>query len=239
MAFEQTIERRALGLDSDGRTPRRNGARSNPGKPRPGLSPGLTRILDVFIAGLALAFLAPLMVIVALICRLSDPGPVFYGQLRCGRGGRMFRCLKFRSMVVDADRRLEDLLNADPAARAEWAATHKLINDPRITPIGRFLRKSSLDELPQLINVLRGDMSLVGPRPIVPGEIIHYGRYIAHYNQVLPGITGMWQVSGRSETNYRRRVALDLLFIRRRSLYLYLRILLLTVPAVLLRRGAY
>ena len=239
MAFEQAIERNVLGLDTDGCAPRRNEARSNTGRPRRDLSPGLTRAIDVCIAGLALVFLAPLMGIIALICRLSDPGPVFYGQLRCGKGGRMFRCLKFRSMVVDADRRLEDLLNSDPAARAEWTATHKLISDPRITPVGRFLRKSSLDELPQLINVLRGDMSLVGPRPIVPGEIIHYGRYIAQYYLVLPGITGMWQVSGRSETNYRRRVALDLLFIRRRSLYLYTKILVLTVPAVLLRKGAY
>ena len=142
-------------------------------------------------------------------------------------------------MVVDADERLKRLLEMDPAARSEWKLTHKLRNDPRITKLGRFLRKSSLDELPQLINVLRGEMSLVGPRPIVHSEIVHYGRWFSSYCSVRPGITGVWQVSGRNDTSYRRRVAMDHLYARNNSLRLYLWVMLMTMPAVLSRRGSY
>ena len=142
-------------------------------------------------------------------------------------------------MCVDADARLRHVLETDPAACAEWDATHKLQNDPRITMVGRLLRKSSLDELPQLINVLRGDMSLVGPRPIVDAEVVRYGRHFAAYCAVRPGVTGLWQVARRHDTTYRRRVACDLLYRRARSIRLYFRILVLTVPSVIMARGAY
>ena len=207
--------------------------------PQPRVKNAMIRTIDIVVASVALVFISPLMIVVAVLCRLQDSGPVIFAQSRCGRGGQMFKCLKFRSMVVDADVRLAKLLESDPDARAEWTSTHKLVKDPRVTGLGRFLRKSSIDELPQLINVLRGEMSLVGPRPIVTGEIGRYGHYMDDYNSVLPGITGLWQVSGRSDTDYRRRVALDVLFIRKRSLGLYLYILFMTVPAVLLRKGAH
>lgn len=198
----------------------------------------MTRLLDTILAAIALIFLAPLLIVIAIVCRLQDGGPSLFAQRRQGQNGRIFPCYKFRSMVVDADVRLAALLETDPAARIEWELTHKLLKDPRITPWGQFLRKSSLDELPQLFNVLKGEMSLVGPRPIVAAEIERYGRFIAEYNSVLPGITGLWQVSGRSDTNYHRRVALDVLYIRKRSLKLYLYILVMTVPAVIMRKGA-
>ena len=141
-------------------------------------------------------------------------------------------------MVIDAESRLAALLLHDPAAREEWQDNHKLRRDPRITSVGRFLRSSSLDELPQLINFLRGDMALVGPRPIVAAELMKYGHYIDHYFAVRPGLTGLWQVSGRSSTTYRRRVAMDVVYARNRCLVLQFRILLMTLPSVLLRRGA-
>ena len=142
-------------------------------------------------------------------------------------------------MGVDAPDRLAAVLAEDPEARACWERDHKLKNDPRITPIGGFLRRSSLDELPQLINVLRGDMSIVGPRPITMVEAERYGRYIVEYVSVAPGITGLWQISGRNDVSYRRRVALDVAFARSRSLPLYVKIAVMTVPAVLFARGSY
>jgi lipopolysaccharide/colanic/teichoic acid biosynthesis glycosyltransferase len=189
--------------------------------------------------GLALlAFVLPLMLLIAGAVALQDGGPILFRHRRIGRHGRTFHCLKFRSMAVDADARLQELLASDPAARAEWARDHKLRRDPRITPLGAFLRKTSLDELPQLINVLRGDMNLVGPRPIVEAEVVRYGRRIRSYQAVRPGITGLWQVSGRNDVAYRTRVALDTLYARRRSVALDLWILVRTVPAVLLRQGS-
>jgi lipopolysaccharide/colanic/teichoic acid biosynthesis glycosyltransferase len=152
---------------------------------------------------------------------------------------REFKCLKFRSMRTNAAELLAKLLENDAAARAEWAADHKLKNDPRITRLGLFLRKTSLDELPQLINVLRGDMSLVGPRPIVRAEVEKYGKSMRHYTSRLPGITGLWQVKGRNDVSYRRRVALDRMFARKFSPLLYASILIQTVPAVVLRKGSY
>jgi Undecaprenyl-phosphate galactose phosphotransferase WbaP len=199
----------------------------------------LLRLLDIIVASAALVFFAPLMVLVALVVWLQDGGPVFFAQRRVGFQGRTFRCFKFRTMVVDADRRLEELLRSDPEARREWEADHKLRKDPRITRLGEFLRKSSLDELPQIFNVLRGDMSVVGPRPITDAEICRYGRWFRYYRAVRPGMTGMWQVSGRNEVDYRRRVALDVLYVKRRSLVCNLGILLRTIPAVLLRSGSY
>lgn len=196
------------------------------------------RMLDFAGAVGLLIFFLPLMALVALLITLGG-GPAIFAHRRLGQGGRMFSCYKFRSMHVDAEERLTRLLEADPAAREEWARDHKLKHDPRVTPLGRFLRASSLDELPQLWNVLRGDMSLVGPRPIVMAEAPKYGRRIQSYFQCRPGLTGLWQVSGRNDVSYRRRVALDVLYARRRSFRLDLALLLATVPAVLLSRGSY
>ncbi len=197
------------------------------------------RALDIVTASAALIFFLPLMLIIAALIFLQDGEAPLFSQLRIGRGGGRFPCLKFRSMVVDADRRLPEILAHNESARAEWAHDHKIRNDPRITRLGSLLRKSSLDELPQLINVLRGEMSMVGPRPIVDAETSRYGRRFRSYCSVPPGITGLWQVSGRNNTSYRRRVALDHLFARRRSVGIYLRILVMTAPAVLARRGSY
>ncbi len=185
-----------------------------------------------------LLFVLPLMLITAAAILMQDGGPVVFKHRRIGRGGRVFYCFKFRSMAVDAEARLNDLLARDPAARAEWARDQKIRRDPRITRLGSFLRKTSLDELPQLVNVLRGEMNLVGPRPIVEAEAARYGRRIRSYQAVRPGITGLWQVSGRNDVAYSTRVALDTLYARRRSVGLDLWNLIRTVPAVLLRQGS-
>lgn len=197
------------------------------------------RLLDLVLAATALIFALPLLAALALAIKLQDGGPILYKHVRLGRHGRRFVCLKLRTMVQDAQARLEALLAADPDARRMWTSERKLKNDPRVTRLGRFLRKSSLDELPQLFNVLRGDMSLVGPRPIVDDEAVNYGRRLHHYSAVRPGITGLWQVSGRSDTSYRRRVALDVLYVRSRCIRLDLSILILTIRTVLSGEGSY
>jgi lipopolysaccharide/colanic/teichoic acid biosynthesis glycosyltransferase len=197
------------------------------------------RATDIAVAGVTILFILPLLVMISVIVWLQDGGAPIYAQERIGRGGRVFRCYKFRSMVVDSRARLERLLTESAEAREEWERDHKLRRDPRITPIGGFLRKSSLDELPQLFNVLGGTMSLVGPRPIVAAEVARYGRRIIHYYAVRPGITGLWQISGRNDVSYRRRVALDCAYVKHRSLMMDLKILTATVPMVLLRRGSY
>jgi undecaprenyl-phosphate galactose phosphotransferase len=193
--------------------------------------------LDVAMAATLLALTAPLMLAIAWQIR-RDGGPALFRHQRIGAHGRSFPCMKFRTMHVDADALLADILARDPAAASEWEASQKLKDDPRITPIGQVLRRTSLDELPQLINVLRGEMSLVGPRPIVAAEVRFYGRHIADYYQARPGITGLWQVSGRSDTSYPRRVELDVWYVRNWVLWHDIAILLKTVPAVLFRRGA-
>ena len=206
---------------------------------RAAVRPAVKRLFDIAGALALLAALLPMLLVIAALVR-ADGGPVLFAHERVGRGGRRFGCLKFRSMVVDSAERLEALLAADPEARAEWDASRKLKRDPRVTAIGRFLRSSSLDELPQLINVLRGEMSLVGPRPVVAAELTaHYGAAAEHYLSVRPGITGLWQVSGRSDTSYAQRVALDVRYATNPSLLEDVRILLRTPAAVLLRRGAY
>ena len=206
---------------------------------RAALRPALKRMLDLLGAGALLVLAAPVFLLLAWLVR-RDGGPAFFGQERVGLHGARFRCLKFRSMVTDSQARLEALLAADPAARAEWAATRKLKRDPRVTLIGAFLRKTSLDELPQLINVLRGEMSLVGPRPVPAAELAeHYGAAAGHYMSVKPGITGPWQISGRNDTSYDQRVALDVQYAIRPSLWRDIGILLRTPAVVLLRRGAY
>ncbi len=197
------------------------------------------RVLDMSVATLLLFILAPVFALLTLAVWINDGGPAFYGQTRIGRHGRSFRCWKFRSMVTDSDAVLAKVLALSAEARAEWARDHKLRSDPRITWIGRFLRSSSLDELPQIWNVLRGEMSLVGPRPIVVAEVGRYGARFHDYCTCRPGITGLWQVSGRNDTSYRRRVAIDAVYARRATLWLDLSILARTIPAVLLRRGSY
>ena len=202
------------------------------------LDVSIQRGMDIVIALLALLFVLPLLLLVAIAVLAEDGGPIFFFHRRIGRDGKPFHCWKFRSMAVDAEARLAELLAADPAARVEWARNHKLRNDPRVTRIGRFLRRSSLDELPQLFNVLHGTMSLVGPRPIVDAEISHYGHRFRHYCAVKPGITGLWQISGRSDVDYRTRVALDCLYAKSRRPMLNLWIIVFTIPAVLAGRGS-
>ena len=197
------------------------------------------RALDIVVSLAAIVALAPLLIAIGAMIKLRNPGPALFAHRRIGRGGRTFACLKFRTMVVDAELRLRALLASDPAARAEWARDHKLRDDPRIISGGGFLRRASLDELPQLFNVLRGEMSIVGPRPIVETEIQRYGRYFASYCAVRPGITGLWQVSGRNDVSYRRRVACDVSYARSKSVRQDIKLILLTLPPVLLAKGSY
>jgi lipopolysaccharide/colanic/teichoic acid biosynthesis glycosyltransferase len=206
---------------------------------RPFLVEAFWRALDVAISLMAMVALAPVAIIVSTLIKLQDGGPILFGQERIGRDGRRFRCWKFRSMHPDAEVHLAVLLASDSGLRRQWELHRKLKDDPRITPLGDFLRRSSLDELPQLLNILRGDMSVVGPRPIVASEIVCYDRWFRYYVAVKPGLTGLWQVSGRNDVSYRRRIAMDRFFYRAHSIGLYLAILLATVPAVLMRRGSY
>ncbi len=197
------------------------------------------RICDVIIVSVGVLLASPLLLFIAAAIRWGSPGPILYSQERIGRHGRRFRAWKFRSMVPNADQVLNDLLASDPVLRAEWAADHKLKNDPRITWIGKFLRKTSLDELPQLWNIFKGEMSLVGPRPIVEAEIEKYGDHYEQYVAVTPGLTGLWQISGRNKTTYEQRIEFDAYYVRNWSLWLDLHILVSTVRVVLLREGAF
>ena len=193
--------------------------------------------LDLTVAAALLALIWPVMAMIALAVR-ADGGPALFRHRRLGAGGKTFDCLKFRSMCTDADAVLRAALLADPALADEWRCTQKLRHDPRVTTVGRLLRATSLDELPQLFNVLRLEMSLVGPRPIVESERAKYGDDIASYLAVRPGLTGLWQVSGRSNTSYRRRVELDVQYVETWTNWLDLVILFRTIPAVLAREGA-
>jgi Undecaprenyl-phosphate galactose phosphotransferase WbaP len=195
--------------------------------------------MDVVLALAALTVALPLGLLIAAGIRLETGGPVLFSHLRVGRGGRRFRVWKFRSMVENADAVLAYHLEREPALRAEWLLSHKLKRDPRVTRAGRLLRRSSLDELPQLWNVLRGEMSLVGPRPIVEEEISKYGAEYALYAQVRPGLTGLWQVSGRNDTSYRERCELDSRYIRDWSLWLDARVCYKTLRVVVSGTGAY
>jgi len=205
---------------------------------RPSSSGFLKRATDIALALVAIVFFSPALLLLALIVRFSDGGPSIFRQDRIGRYGKTFTCYKFRSMNVNAQEQLERLLKNDPKARASWHATQKLDHDPRITPFGKLLRKSSLDELPQLLNVLKGEMSIVGPRPIIQSEIPRYKESFEDYCQVRPGLTGLWQVSGRSETSYDERVALDVSYVRNQSYFEDWRIIVMTIPAVLFSNGA-
>ena len=194
--------------------------------------------INQLVALLLLALLSPLMLVIAVLIAQRDGLPILFGHYRVGLGGKLFRCYKFRSMYRDSSQMLTELLRTDAAARAEWERDCKLTDDPRVTPVGRFLRRTSLDELPQLLNVLRGEMCLVGPRPITVAELTRYGSVRWDYLSVLPGVTGLWQVSGRSNTSYDERVSLDLEYIDKRSPWLDLKILLKTVKVVVARDGA-
>ena len=206
---------------------------------RPQTSDLAKRTLDILGASALLLVLAPVLLVLVALLRATSPA-VFYRHMRVGLRGRPFACLKLCSMRTDGDELLKELLGADPAARQEWQLSRKLRDDPRITPIGRFLRSTSLDELPQLFNVLRGEMSLVGPRPVVARELEEFygpdGTQL--YCSVRPGLTGLWQISGRSDTSYQQRVELDARYVRERSLGMDVGILLRTPVAVLRRDGA-
>ena len=195
------------------------------------------RLLDVVGAVLAMTVFLPALIAIYLALLLSGVEPVF-AQWRVCQDGRLFRCFKFRSMVRNADQVLADFLDANPAAKDEWRRSFKLSEDPRVTGFGAFLRRTSLDELPQLFNVLRGEMSLVGPRPIVPEEIERYGDKIHDYYRCRPGLTGLWQVSGRNLVSYPERVRLDAFYAGKQSLWLDIAILFRTVGVVLSGRGA-
>ncbi len=197
------------------------------------------RCFDIAMCALGLVVIVPVLFFVGLAIYIDSPGPIFFAHQRVGRGGKLFPCYKFRSMVVDAEKQLNSYLKEHPEAQAEWNKDFKLKDDPRITRVGKFLRKTSLDELPQLINVIRGEMSLVGPRPIVEAEISRYKEFIHDYYLVPPGITGMWQVNGRSDTTYDERVEMDSWYVRNWSVWIDLIYLFKTVKVVFLRKGAY
>jgi exopolysaccharide production protein ExoY len=202
---------------------------------------GLTskRFVDIVIALSGIVLLAPLLIICFVATVVTSPGPALFRHKRVGFNGRYFDCLKFRTMVTDAPERLRQLLESDPIAAAEWAANRKLHYDPRVTAIGAILRKSSLDELPQLFNVLRGDMSIIGPRPVTEEELVRYLTSIGDYLACRPGITGLWQVSGRSTTTYNKRVACDTFYARNWSMALDAKILIITIPSLLVSDSAY
>jgi len=196
------------------------------------------RTFDITVASILLLLALPAMFFITILMISGDRGPVLFSHERIGHKGRRFRCLKFRSMVTNSQEALARHLEANPQARAEWEASQKLREDPRITRLGAFLRATSLDELPQLINVIRGDMSLVGPRPIVQDEVIRYASEITYYVSTRPGITGLWQVSGRSDVDYERRVQLDAQYVREWSFVGDIIIMLRTIKVVLLRTGS-
>lgn len=197
------------------------------------------RGFDIFVASVALLFLCPIFLMLMALVKFSDGGSVFYGHSRIGHSGRPFRCLKFRTMREDGDRVLKEYLEANPSAYEEWRATRKLQHDPRVTTVGGVLRKLSLDELPQLINIIRGEMSIVGPRPVVEDELELYDAAAHYYLRTRPGLTGLWQVSGRNDVSYESRVALDSHYVENWSLITDLKIIGMTVPAVCLSRGSY
>jgi exopolysaccharide production protein ExoY len=197
------------------------------------------RIVDIAIALCGIVLLTPLFVFCYVAIAGFSTGPVLFRHRRVGFNGRQFECLKFRTMAVDAPERLRRHLENQPEAAAEWIATRKLRNDPRVTAIGAVLRKSSLDELPQLFNVLRGEMSIVGPRPVTEEELGRYSDAIGAYYSCRPGITGLWQVSGRSTTTFQRRVVLDSYYAHHWSMLLDAKIIIATIPAVCLTDAAY
>jgi Undecaprenyl-phosphate galactose phosphotransferase WbaP len=200
---------------------------------------GIKRFMDLVIVITGGIILLPLLLLISLLVKLSSSGPVLYGHTRLGMNGRHFTAYKFRSMVSNSDEILEKLLASDPRARHEWESNHKLKNDPRITRIGKFLRRTSFDEFPQLINILKGEMSLVGPRPIVDEEVEKYGEDYHRIFSVKPGLTGLWQVSGRSDTDYAERVSFDTYYLQSWSVWLDIWVVFKTFGVVIKGKGAY
>jgi lipopolysaccharide/colanic/teichoic acid biosynthesis glycosyltransferase len=207
--------------------------------PMSGLNHRVKRIVDLVLSLLMLIVLSPFLLVVAIAIKLDSPGPVMFKHRRLGKDMRYFELLKFRTMYRDAEHRLKDILEHDPERRREFETTYKLKNDPRVTRVGEFLRKTSLDEVPQLFNIIRDQMSWVGPRPIVAGEIPFYKKCGLLPFRVMPGATGLWQISGRNETSYEERVRLDMEYVTNWSYWRDIKILVGTIPAVLTRRGAY
>jgi exopolysaccharide production protein ExoY len=243
---DQATRKTSLAAAPQGDTPTRSDGREQPRKWGWGIGReptdelGMTpiggrrkRLADLVVSGLGAVLLAPAFLAVALGIKLTMGGPAIYRHRRVGFGGRYFDCLKFRTMVTNGDEVLKRYLDANPAAAEEWRLNQKLVNDPRVTRLGWFLRKTSLDELPQLFNILKGEMSCVGPRPIVVAELERYGAHAHEYLRARPGVTGSWQVSGRSNTSYGERVRLDAEYVRKWSLWADLMIVIRTVPAIL------
>jgi Undecaprenyl-phosphate galactose phosphotransferase WbaP len=197
------------------------------------------RGFDVTLALCAVIVFLPLIAVICILLKSRKDGPIVFKHTRIGFGGRPFACYKFRSMVANSEVVLDEYLRAHPAAREEWESTHKLKDDPRVTPFGRFLRTTSLDEIPQLFNIIAGDMSIVGPRPIVQAEVARYGKDFECYSAGRPGLTGLWQVSGRSDCSYPERVALDSRYVQEWSFWLDVKIIMKTVQTVLAREGSY
>jgi len=199
----------------------------------------LKRAVDIIISAFALCVTAPLLIVIWVVIRITSPGPAIFRHRRIGVGGEYFECFKFRTMVQNADQLLGTVLSEDEDLKEEHARMHKLRDDPRITPIGKFLRKTSLDEFPQFWNVLKGDMSIVGPRPIVDEEVTRYGNWLPLILLCRPGITGLWQVSGRNDTTYAERIALDRRYVLTHNLAADLSIMLRTPAVMVKRNGAY
>lgn len=198
------------------------------------------RLFDIFFSLSILTFGFPFFLTIAMAIRLSSKGKILYCHERVGRGGKSFLCYKFRTMYCDADVRLKEILESNPDLKKEWVNWRKLKNDPRITPIGQFLRKTSLDELPQFWNVLKGDLSTVGPRPVVEEEVQNYlGEKASKILSIRPGLTGIWQVSGRNDTSYDTRICLDEKYVDTHSFFLDLILILKTIPKMIFSRGAY
>lgn len=199
----------------------------------------IKRLIDILVLLIFLPFYLPLILIIAFIVKISSPGPIFFGHKRIGKNGKEIKTWKFRSMVNNAQEILPELLSKNPELKEEWDKNQKLENDPRVTKIGKFLRKTSLDELPQLWNIFIGQMSLVGPRPVTKPELEKYRNYAEYVNSVTPGLSGMWQISGRSDTGYEERITLDMYYIQNWSVWLDIWILIKTVSVVFKGKGAY
>jgi Undecaprenyl-phosphate galactose phosphotransferase WbaP len=199
----------------------------------------IKRCLDIILVTVGGIIILPFLLVIALLIKISSPGPVLYKHKRLGQNGRELQVYKFRSMIADADKKLKAMLEADPELRAEWEISFKLKDDPRITGIGKFLRRTSFDEFPQLINIIKGEMSLVGPRPVTQGEVGRYGEDFGRIFSVKPGMTGLWQVSGRSDTDYEERIAYDSYYLRSWSVWIDMWVLYKTVGVVFRGKGAY
>lgn len=200
----------------------------------------IKRTFDILFSLAVLIFGFPVYLLIGLLVACSSSGKIIYSHKRVGRGGKLFNCYKFRTMYADADERLAQILSSSEELRKEWEENHKLKNDPRVTPIGSFLRKTSLDELPQFWNVLVGDLSVVGPRPVVEAEVVkHLGHKAPVILSIRPGLTGIWQVSGRSSTSYKDRIMFDEMYVKNHSLLLDIKLIAWTIPCMISSKGAY